>query len=68
MKESKTARRNAVARWENEGGAGRSGATVDAPGKNHRKRVPSKRGVKHSDQTTSKIAGAKTLRRGHRRG
>jgi hypothetical protein len=68
MKESRTARRNAVARWENEGGAGRSGATVDAPGKTHRKRAPSTRGVKHSDQTASKIAGAKTMRRGHRRG
>jgi hypothetical protein len=68
MKESKTARRNAVARWENEGGAGRSGGTVDAPGKTRRKHAPSTRGVKHSDQTTSKIAGAKTMRRGHRRG
>jgi hypothetical protein len=62
MKESKNGRRNAVARWENEGGAGRGGATVDAPGKAHRKRAPSTSGVKHSDQTTSKIAGAKTMR------
>ena len=43
MKKSKNARRNAIARWENEGGAGRSGATVDAPGKNHRKRAKSER-------------------------
>ena len=68
MKKSKTARRNAIARWENEGGAGRSGATVDAPGKTHRKPAPSTRGVKHSDQSTSTIAGTKTMRRGHRRG
>lgn len=68
MKKNKTARRNALARWENEGGAGRSGETVDAPGKTHRTRAPSRRGVKHSDLTTSKIAGAKTIRRGHRRG
>jgi len=33
-----------------------------------RKRPPSTRGVKHSDQTVSKITGAKTMRRGHRRG
>jgi hypothetical protein len=68
MKESKTARRNAVARWENEGGAGRSGATVDASGKSDRKRAPSPSRVKQSDQTTSKIVGAKTIRRGHHRG
>jgi hypothetical protein len=48
--------------------AGRSGGTVDAPGKTHRKRPPSTRGVKHSDQTISKITGAKTMRRGDRRG
>jgi hypothetical protein len=47
--------------------AGRSGGTIDAPGKTHRKRPPSTRGVKHSDQTISKITGAKTMRRGHRR-
>jgi len=46
----------------------RSGGTVDAPGKTHRKRAESARGVKHSDQTISKIKGAKTMRRGHRRG
>ena len=48
--------------------AGRSGGIVDAPGKKHRARAPSARGVKHSDQTISKITGAKTMRRGHRRG
>jgi len=48
--------------------AGRSGGTVDAPGKAHRKRAESVRGVKHSDQTVAKITGAKTMRRGHRRG
>lgn len=46
----------------------RSGGTVDAPGKSHRKRTVSARGVKHSDQTISKIKGAKTMRRGNRRG
>jgi len=95
--------RNAISRWEGEGGArrsdegavsevaskqsdrrtaerkrpdankeattaGRSGGIVDAPGKQHRLRAPSTRGVKHSDQTISKITGAKTMRRGHRRG
>jgi hypothetical protein len=62
---------NAIAGWEEESGAGatgRSGGIVDAPGKTHRKRAPSTRGAKHSDQTTAKIAGAKTMRRGHRRG
>jgi hypothetical protein len=47
---------------------GRSGGTVDAPGKAHRKRTASARGVKHSDQTISKVKGAKTMRRGNRRG
>jgi hypothetical protein len=46
----------------------RSGGTVDAPGKKHRKPAQGTRGVKHSDQTISKIAGAKTMRRGRRRG
>ena len=46
----------------------RSGGTVDAPGKKHRKHVHGTGGVKHSDQTISKIAGAKTMRRGRRRG
>jgi hypothetical protein len=48
--------------------AGRSGGTVDAPRKAHRKRAESVRGAKHSDQTVAKIKGAKTMRRGHRRG
>ena len=48
--------------------AARSGGAVDAPGKSHRKRSSGARGVKHSDQTISKIKGAKTIRRGHRRG
>ena len=48
--------------------AGRSGGTVDAPRKAHRKRAQSVRGAKHSDQTVAKIKGAKTMRRGHRRG
>jgi hypothetical protein len=47
---------------------GRSGGTVDAPGKTHRKPAQGVRGTKHSDQTISKITAAKTLRRGHRRG
>jgi hypothetical protein len=64
--EDKSANANAITGWEEEGG--RSGGTVDAPGKTHRQRAPSTRGVKHSDQTTAKIAGAKTMRRGHRRG
>lgn len=82
--DGKTGTGNAIAGWEDEGGAGaqrvvgenpaaaaapgRSGDTVDAPGKTHRKRAPRTRGVKHSDQTVAKIAGAKTMRRGHRRG
>jgi len=48
--------------------ASRSGGTVDAPRKAHRKRAPTARGTKHSDQTVAKIKGAKTMRRGHRRG
>ena len=48
--------------------AARSGGTVDAPGKTHRPRAQSARGAKHSDQTISKIKGAKTMRRGNRRG
>ena len=47
---------------------GRSGGAVDAPGKKHRKRAPSARGAKHSDSRIAKIAGAKTMRRGQRRG
>ena len=50
------------------GTAGRSGDSVDAPGKRHRAPAPSASGVKHSDQKIAKIAGAKTMRRGHRRG
>jgi hypothetical protein len=48
--------------------AGRSGGTVDAPGKTHRKKAKGARGAKHSDETISKIKGAKTMRRGDRRG
>ena len=48
--------------------ASRSGATVDAPGKAHRPRAKSARGVKHSNQTVAKIKGAQTMRRGNRRG
>jgi len=48
--------------------AGRSGGTVDAPRKAHRTRAQSVRGAKHSDQAVAKIKGAKTMRRGHRRG
>ena len=48
--------------------ADRSGGTVDAPGKAHRKPTASARGAKHSDSTISKIKGAKTMRRGNRRG
>jgi hypothetical protein len=47
---------------------GRSGGTVDAPGKTHRKMAKGARGAKHSDETISKIKGAKTMRRGDRRG
>jgi hypothetical protein len=47
---------------------GRSGGTVDAPGKTHRKPPASALGAKHSNQTISKIKGAKTMRRGNRRG
>ena len=48
--------------------AGRSGGTVDAPGKTHRKASKSAHGAKHSDETISKIKGAKTMRRSQRRG
>jgi hypothetical protein len=48
--------------------AGRSGGTVDAPRKAHRQRARSVRGAKHSDETVAKIKGAKTMRRGQRRG
>jgi len=48
--------------------AGRSGGTVDAPGKTHRKKAKGARGAKHSDETISKIKSAKTMRRGDRRG
>ena len=47
---------------------GRSGGTVDAPGKTHRKMARGAPGTKHSDERISKIKGAKTMRRGHRRG
>jgi len=48
--------------------ASRSGGTVDAPGKAHRKPAPTARGTRHSDETVAKIKGAKTMRRGRRRG
>ncbi len=47
---------------------GRSGGTVDAPGKTHRKMARGAPGTKHSDERISKIKGAKTMRRGQRRG
>jgi hypothetical protein len=47
---------------------GRSGGTVDAPGKTHRKMATGARGAKHSDERISKINAAKTMRRGQRRG
>ena len=43
--------------------AGRSGGTVDAPGKTHRKRGASTRGAKHSDQMISKAGVEKMMRR-----
>ena len=46
----------------------RSGGTVGAPGKTHRKRGESTRGAKHSDQMISKVGAAKTMRRPQRRG
>ena len=48
--------------------SGRSGGTVDAPGKQHRKPGASSRGAKHSDQTIPKARAAKTMRRPQRRG
>jgi hypothetical protein len=48
--------------------ARRSGGTVDAPGKTHRKRAKSAPGAKHSDETISKVKAAKTMRRSQRRG
>jgi len=47
---------------------GRSGGTVDAPGKTHRKMAKSARGAKHSDERISKIKAAKTMRLSQRRG
>jgi hypothetical protein len=47
---------------------GRSGGTVDAPGKTHRKPTASTRGAKHSDQMISKAAVEKMMRRPQRRG
>jgi hypothetical protein len=47
---------------------GRSGGTVDAPGKTHRKMAKGARGAKHSDQGISKIKAAKMLRRPQRTG
>jgi hypothetical protein len=47
---------------------GRSGGTVDAPGKTHRKMAKGTRGAKHSDERISKIKAAKTMRRSQRRG
>jgi len=47
---------------------GRSGGTVDAPGKTHRKMAKGTRGAKHSDERISKIKAAKTIRRSQRRG
>jgi hypothetical protein len=46
--------------------AGRSGGVVDAPGKRHRKPVPSAHGVKHSDERIAKLrlAAANRRRRG----
>lgn len=48
--------------------SGRSGGTVDAPGKKHRKPVPSERGPRDSNQPIAKIKGAQTMRLGRRRG
>ena len=48
--------------------AGRSGGTVDAPGKTHRKVARGAPGTKHSDERISKIKTAKTMRRPQRRG
>ena len=47
---------------------GRSGGTVDAPGKTHRKVARGAPGTKHSDERISKIKAAKTMRRSQRRG
>lgn len=58
----------ATAKTKSAGPAGRSGGTVDAPGKAHRKPPASAKGVKHSDLTISKIKDAQTMRRGDRRG
>jgi hypothetical protein len=43
----------------------RSGGTVDAPGKRHRKPPPSTRGIKHSDEMIPKLNAAQAMR--HRR-
>src|SRR5438067_8688179 len=42
---------------------GRSGGTVDAPGKKHRKPAARTRGVKHSDETIPKTTAARQIRR-----
>jgi len=40
----------------------RSGGTVDAPGKKHRKPAPSERGVKHSEESIPKMRTATAMR------
>ena len=47
---------------------GRSGGTVDAPGKTHRKTARGAPVTKHSDERISKIKAVKTMRRPQRRG
>ena len=50
-------------------GSAASRANVDAPGKRHRKPVPSDPGVKHSDERIAKLKSANESRHGrHRRG
>jgi hypothetical protein len=63
-KAATTAPRKAMSR-----AAAPSRANVDAPGKRHRKPVPSGHGVKHSDERISKLKAANESRHGrHRRG
>jgi hypothetical protein len=58
------AKRNSQARPNGESRANRrSGGTVDAPGKQHRKPPPSIHGAKHSDEAIAKSKTAEEKRR-----
>lgn len=59
-----------MAKRENESGRGavkgRSGGMVDAPGKKHRKPLPSDPGANVADSQASKMRTARTMAKTHR--